>query len=177
MCLDNDKYDYGKGIHPVSLIKGGGSSLAKYTLRAQNLYPGLFLVAFKIEKKMCELIKTSSFHQGFHKIPGVKESKSIRQHSYLIDGTSYPVEIPSNLALPVVSAFRVFVDNDNWIMPFGSFSTDLIDLLWKHYEEILTKEFRKGSRSINPIISQSWIWESLCRDSLRFYTQLLKKSA
>nr|MDJ0719455.1 hypothetical protein [Prochloraceae cyanobacterium] len=91
-------------------------------------------------------------------------SIDIRKNTLLCDSEySFGFGAPADLSLPIVAAFRVFLDQEyNWVLPFDEFCEDLIEHLWKtHFLDYLKKEKIAGNSIGVRISRNNELWESL----------------
>ena len=101
-------------------------------------------------------------------------SISINGNSLLLDGTAYGFRAPETLALPIVSAFRVFLDDKyEWILPFDSFATQVTQKLWTFVRNELKKEKGKGNNGITTVYRQPGFWGDLCMIALTERDEIL----
>jgi AIPR protein len=174
LCLDRVKYNFarpGMSQHPWSLTTPNLNN-PDAVERMHSLLP-LFPQGFWIEKQVYNLLSEYLNH------PSVKgscnlASISINSNSLLLDGTAYGFRAPEILALPIVSAFRVFLDDKyEWILPFDSFATQVTQKLWIFVRNELKKEKGRGNNGITTVYRQPGFWGDLCMIALTERDEIL----
>ena len=99
-----------------------------------------------IERELYKLIEKYITH------PAVKgnchlASISLSGNSLLVDGSAFGFKAPAVLSLPLIAAFRVFLDEDyQWTLPFDEFKTSVMNKMWERLRSELKTEFSKGIR-------------------------------
>jgi hypothetical protein len=76
---------------------------------------------------------------------------------------SFGFGAPTDLALPIIASYRVFLDKDyKWILPFNEFAEDFLQHLWTNYfRKCLVSEKTAGNAVGTKISRNQEIWESL----------------
>ncbi len=123
ICLDRVKYDYsssGRSQHPSSLVVPQFLS-PKETERLQKLLP-LLSQGLWIERELYKSLEkyiTSPAVKGNCNLASI----SLSGNSLLADGSAFGFKAPAVLSLPIIAAFRVFLDeNYEWTLPFDEFA-------------------------------------------------------
>ncbi|MHC5780081.1 MAG: AIPR family protein, partial [Nostoc sp.] len=90
--------------------------------------------ALWIEQRLYEIIQE---HISNPRRKGVNDLASIdtRKSTLLPDSKySFGFGAPTDLALPIIASYRVFLDQDyNWIIPFEEFAENFLQHLWVNY--------------------------------------------
>jgi hypothetical protein len=163
-CLDRNKYnpDSNKRTkHPAGMsIPSQISDSERERLTA--LLP-LLSHALWIEQRLYELIQD---HISNPRRKGVNDLASIdtRKTTLLPDSKySFGFGAPTDLALPIIASYRVFLDQDyKWILPFNEFAEDFLQHLWTNYfRKYLVSEKTAGNTVGTKISRNQEIWESL----------------
>ena len=163
-CLDRNKYnpDSNKRTkHPAGMsIPSHISDTERERLTA--LLP-LLTHALWIEQRLYELIQE---HISNPRRKGVNDLASIdtRKNTLLPDSKySFGFGAPTDLALPIIASYRVFLDQDyKWILPFNEFAEDFLQHLWTNYfRKYLISEKTAGNTVGTKISRNQEIWESL----------------
>ncbi|MBD0301283.1 MAG: AIPR family protein [Tolypothrix sp. T3-bin4] len=163
-CLDRNKYnpDSNKRTkHPAGMsIPSQISDTERERLTA--LLP-LLTYALWIEQRLYELIQE---HISNPRRKGVNDLASIdiRKTTLLPDSKySFGFGAPTDLALPIIASYRVFLDQDyKWILPFNEFAEDFLQHLWTNYfRKYLISEKTAGNTVGTKISRNQDIWESL----------------
>ncbi|HYX16038.1 MAG TPA: AIPR family protein [Nostoc sp.] len=163
-CLDRNKYnpDSNKRTkHPAGMsIPSQISDTERERLTA--LLP-LLTHALWIEQRLYELIQE---HISNPRRKGVNDLASIdtRKNTLLPDSKySFGFGAPTDLALPIIASYRVFLDQDyKWILPFNEFAEDFLQHLWTNYfRKYLISEKTAGNTVGTKISRNQEIWESL----------------
>ena len=177
-CLDRNRYnpDGNKRTkHPT-----GMSIPSKITdterERLTILLP-LLSQALWIEQRLYELIQE---HISNPKKKGVNDLASIdtRKNTLLPDSKySFGFGAPTDLALPIIASYRVFLDKDyKWILPFEEFAEDFLQHLWtNYYRKYLLSEKIVGNTVGTKISRNQEIWESLYISAQSYLNQHLVK--
>ena len=125
----------------------------------------LFSQALWIEIRLYEIIHQYLIHpqrKGVDSNP--LASIDIRKNTLLCDSEySFGFGAPADLSLPIVAAFRVFLDSEyNWVLPFDEFREDLIQHMMKtHFLDYLKKEKIAGNSIGARISRNNELWENL----------------
>jgi hypothetical protein len=87
----------------------------------------------------------------------------IRKNTLLPDSRySFGFGAPSDLALPIVASYRVFLDeNYNWVIPFDEFAQEFLEYSWVHYRKYLISEKTLGNTVGTKICRSQEIWECM----------------
>jgi len=177
ICLDRVKYDYsksGKSQHPSSLCVPQFLS-PKEIEKLQKLLP-LLPQGLWVEKQLYKFI------EKYITNPAVKgncnlASISVNGNSLLADGSAFGFKAPAVLSLPVIAAFRVFLDeNYEWTLPFNEFAPVVLNKLWERLRSELKNEKSKGNNAIGTTLyRQVSFWSSLCNTSLEEKNRILER--
>ncbi|WP_298908452.1 AIPR family protein [uncultured Nostoc sp.] len=177
-CLDRNRYnpDGNKRTkHPT-----GMSIPSKITdperERLTILLP-LLSQALWIEQRLYEVIHE---HISNPRKKGVNDLASIdtRKNTLLPDSKySFGFGAPTDLALPIIASYRVFLDKDyKWILPFEEFAEDFLQHLWiNYYRKYLVSEKIAGNTVGTKISRNQEIWESLYISAQSYLNQHLMK--
>ena len=177
-CLDRNRYnpDGNKRTkHPT-----GMSIPSKITdterERLTILLP-LLSQALWIEQRLYEVIQE---HISNPRKKGVNDLASIdtRKNTLLPDSKySFGFGAPTDLALPIIASYRVFLDKDyKWILPFEEFAEDFLQHLWtNYYRKYLVSEKIAGNTVGTKISRNQEIWESLYISAQSYLNQHLVK--
>ncbi|MGB3756499.1 MAG: AIPR family protein [Rivularia sp. (in: cyanobacteria)] len=178
-CLDCIRYnpDNGKkrGKHPKSLGMSGDISEPEKQRMSKLLH--LLPQALWIEARLHEIIHSYISHPQ-RKGSNPLASIDTRKNTLLADSRySFGFSTPGDLAIPVIAAYRVFLDNRyQWVLPFEEFREDLIQHLWKkHFLDYLKKEKIAGN-SIGARLSRSTeLWEDLYTSAAMYQNKLYRQ--
>lgn len=176
LCLDVQTYNYQKlkGFkHPLGLVTSGAVLSDTKIERAKELFE-LFSDAFWLEKQI--YLKLHNLAQHNHKGgiahlgKFVQNSKNIKQNIGLIDGTRLPYKVHATFSLPLISAFRSYIDEDSgtWREDFFSFAPQLLSYLWKVYLELLKAEIKSGNTSFTTVVRNQGIWQTLIQQAIYY---------
>ncbi len=177
-CLDRNRYnpDGNKRTkHPT------GTSIPSQITdtereRLTALLP-LLTQALWIEQRLYEIIQE---HISNPRRKGVNDLASIdiRKTTLLPDSKySFGFGAPTDLALPIIASYRVFLDKDyKWILPFNEFAEDFLQHLWNNYfRKYLVSEKTAGNTVGTKISRNQEIWESLYISAQSYLNQHLVK--
>jgi|GEM_PF-1980119 hypothetical protein len=111
---------------------------------------------------------------------GVNDLASIdtRKNTLLPDSKySFGFGAPTDLALPIIASYRVFLDQDyKWILPFNEFAEDFLQHVWTNYfRKYLISEKTAGNTVGTKISRNHEIWESLYISAQSYLNQHLVK--
>ncbi|MBN3960058.1 AIPR family protein [Nostoc sp. NMS8] len=177
-CLDRNKYnpDSNKRTkHPAGMsIPSHITDTERERLIA--LLP-LLSQALWIEQRLYELIQD---HISNPRRKGVNDLASIdtRKNTLLPDSKySFGFGAPTDLALPIIASYRVFLDQDyKWILPFNEFAEDFLQHVWTNYfRKYLISEKTAGNTVGTKISRNQEIWESLYISAQSYLNQHLVK--
>ncbi|MCC5619694.1 abortive phage infection protein, partial [Nostoc sp. CHAB 5836] len=131
--------------------------------------------ALWIEQRLYEIIQE---HISNPRRKGINDLASIdiRKTTLLPDSRySFGFGAPTDLALPIVASYRVFLDKDyKWILPFEEFAEDFIQQLWTNYfRKYLVSEKTAGNTVGTKISRNQEIWESLYISAQSYLNQYL----
>ncbi|MDM9383563.1 AIPR family protein [Chlorogloeopsis sp. ULAP01] len=178
-CLDCNRYngdsDKRRGKHPTSLKTP--SEINETEKERINRLLHLLTSALWIEQRLYTIIDEylrNPRRKGVNNLASIDTKKN----TLLPDSKySFGFGAPGDLALPVVAAFRVFLDKEyQWIMPFEEFSEGLIKHLWeKHFCEYLKKEYVAGKSLGVEINRNQEIWENLYTCASLYLNNLYRK--
>ncbi|WP_341529996.1 AIPR family protein [Nostoc sp. UHCC 0302] len=163
-CLDRNKYNPDgrtRTKHPP-VSKTPSVITDKERERFTTLLP-LLSQGLWIEQRLYEIIQehiTSPRRKGVNDLASIDTRKTI-----LLPDSKYSFGFgaPAELALPIVAAYRVFLDKDyKWILPFDEFAEDFLQHLWNNYfRKYLISEKIAGNTVGAKICRNHEIWESL----------------
>ncbi|MBD2248637.1 AIPR family protein [Nostoc sp. FACHB-888] len=163
-CLDRNKYnpDGNKRTkHPAGMsLPSNITDVERERLTA--LLP-LLSQALWIEQRLYEIIQdhiSSPRRKGSNDLASI----DIRKTTLLPDSKySFGFGAPTDLALPIIASYRVFLDKDyKWILPFNEFAEDFLQHLWANYfRKYLVSEKTAGNTVGTKISRNQEIWESL----------------
>ncbi|MCC5668202.1 AIPR family protein [Nostoc sp. CHAB 5784] len=163
-CLDRNKYnpDGNKRTkHPAGMsIPSNITDTERERLTA--LLP-LLSFALWIEQRLYEIIQdyiSNPRRKGVNDLASI----DIRKTTLLPDSKySFGFGAPTDLALPIIASYRVFLDQDyKWILPFDEFAEDFLQHLWTNYfRKYLVSEKTAGNTVGTKISRNQDIWESL----------------
>ncbi len=178
-CLDCIRYnpDNGKknGKHPKSLKLSGDISQAEKQRMSKLLH--LLPQALWIEARLHEIIQSYINHPQ-RKGSNPLASIDTRKNTLLADPRySFGFSTPADLAIPVIAAYRVFLDNRyQWVMPFEEFREDLIQHLWKkHFVDYLKKEKIAGNPIGARLSRSNELWEDLYTSAAVYQNKLYRQ--
>ncbi|AUB42167.1 Abortive bacteriophage infection, resistance [Nostoc flagelliforme CCNUN1] len=175
-CLDRNKYnpDGNKRTkHPAGMsIPSNITDTERERLTA--LLP-LLSFALWIEQRLYEIIQE---HISNPRRKGINDLASIdiRKTTLLPDSKySFGFGAPTDLALPIIASYRVFLDQDyKWIIPFDKFAEDFLQHLWTNYfRKYLVSEKTAGNTVGTKISRNQEIWESLYISAQSYLNQHL----
>ncbi|MEH2159948.1 MAG: AIPR family protein [Nostoc sp.] len=177
-CLDRNKYNPDsnkRAKHPANMsIPSQISDTERERLTA--LLP-LLSQALWIEQRLYEIIQE---HISNPRRKGVNDLASIdiRKTTLLPDSKySFGFGAPTDLALPIIASYRVFLDQDyKWILPFNEFAEDFLQHVWTNYfRKYLISEKTAGNTVGTKISRNQEIWESLYISAQSYLNQHLVK--
>ncbi|AUB44961.1 Abortive bacteriophage infection, resistance (plasmid) [Nostoc flagelliforme CCNUN1] len=163
-CLDRNKYnpDGNKRTkHPAGMSLPSNITDAERE-RLTALLP-LLSHALWIEQRLYEIIQeyiSNPRRKGANDLASI----DIRKTTLLPDSKySFGFGAPTDLALPIIASYRVFLDQDyKWIIPFDKFAEDFLQHLWTNYfRKYLVSEKTAGNTVGTKISRNQEIWESL----------------
>uniref|UniRef100_UPI0026B31BAB hypothetical protein n=1 Tax=Nostoc flagelliforme TaxID=1306274 RepID=UPI0026B31BAB len=131
--------------------------------------------ALWIEQRLYEIIQD---HISNPRRKGANDLASIdiRKTTLLPDSKySFGFGAPTDLALPIIASYRVFLDKDyKWILPFNEFAEDFLQHLWTNYfRKYLVSEKTAGNTVGTKISRNQEIWESLYISAQSYLNQHL----
>ena len=177
-CLDRNKYnpDGNKRTkHPAGMSLPSNITDAERE-RLTALLP-LLSQALWIEQRLYEIIQdhiSSPRRKGSNDLASI----DIRKTTLLPDSKySFGFGAPTDLALPIIASYRVFLDKDyKWILPFNEFAEDFLQHLWTNYfRKYLVSEKTAGNTVGTKISRNQEIWESLYISAQSYLNQHLVK--
>ena len=178
-CLDCIRYnpDNGKknGKHPKSLGRSGDISEPEKQRMGKLLH--LLPQALWIEARLHEIIHSYISHPQ-RKGSNPLASIDTRKNTLLADSRySFGFGTPGDLAIPVIAAYRVFLDNRyQWVLPFEEFREDLIQHLWKkHFLDYLKKEKIAGNPVGARLSRSTELWEDLYTSAAVYQNKLYRQ--
>ncbi len=167
LVLDRIRFDFtspGRKAHPNGTTSSAKFSSEAFFERQQQLLPRLE-DAFWLEKNLYKLVEKHLNHpsvRGGSNLAGVRPTGSI----CLLDGTYFGFTTPVSFSLPVVAAYRAFLEEEapcnRWAVPIDEFGEPLLAELWKWYKQELRREKARGNNTFTPIIRNPILWSSLC---------------
>ncbi|MBE9053753.1 AIPR family protein [Nostocales cyanobacterium LEGE 11386] len=177
-CLDRNRYnpDGNKRTkHPTGTNTPSHITDAERE-RLAKLLP-LLSQAMWIEQRLYEIIQE---HISNPRRKGINDLASIdtRKNTLLPDSKySFGFGAPTDLALPIIASYRVFLDQDyNWIIPFNEFAENFLQHLWgNYYRKYLVSEKLAGNTVGTKICRNQEIWESLYISAQSYLNQHLMK--
>lgn len=175
-CLDRNKYnpDGNKRTkHPAGMSLPSNITDAERE-RLTALLP-LLTHALWIEERLYQIIQE---HISNPRRKGANDLASIdiRKTTLLPDSKySFGFGAPTDLALPIIASYRVFLDKDyKWILPFDEFAEDFLQHLWTNYfRKYLVSEKTAGNTVGTKISRNQEIWESLYISAQSYLNQHL----
>jgi hypothetical protein len=171
--LDAKKFDWQhKSVtHPVNWVTSTAShydSMFQSALRLKHLIEDVVAIEEYLFDQALEYLQNGEMVPCFKLIQGSDESY-VGKLLYLPTGKHYPVRCAESVVFPIVSAFRLWLDdNDQWVAPFPSFGRRLVNRLWSNVIDILDE---CGSRSRNPsriFVDDKEYWRRLCAIALEY---------
>ncbi len=178
--IDRIRHDFtkpGKTSHPKGSTSQSALKSSSFQQRIFNLLP-LLTEVLAIEKNLLQLVHKHLDNpsvRGLSNLAGVKPKGIVA----LMEGSYFGFTVPISFSLPVVAAYRVFIDPEppctSWLIPFDKFSDVLLPELWVWYRDQLKKEKAKGNESFTSIIRHPAIWSDLCLIAQDVQRQLLKE--
>ena len=177
-CLDRNKYNPDgnkRTLHPAGMSLPSNITDALRE-RLTALLP-LLSQALWIEQRLYEIIQE---HISNPRRKGINDLASIdiRKTTLLPDSKySFGFGAPTDLALPIIASYRVFLDKDyKWILPFNEFAEDFLQHLWTNYfRKYLVSEKTAGNTVGTKISRNQEIWESLYISAQSYLNQHLMK--
>ncbi|MBD6620326.1 AIPR family protein [Komarekiella sp. 'clone 1'] len=177
-CLDRNRYnpDANKRTkHPTGT--NTPSHITDTERERLTLLLPLLPKALWIEQRLYEIVEE---HISNPRRKGVNDLASIdtRKNTLLLDSKySFGFGAPTDLALPIIASYRVFLDeNYNWIIPFDEFAEDFLQHLWvNYYRKYLVSEKIAGNTVGTRICRNQEIWESLYISAQSYLNQHLMK--
>ncbi|MEH2293995.1 AIPR family protein [Nostoc sp.] len=163
-CLDRNRYnpDGNKRTkHPAGMSPPSNITDTERE-RLTALLP-LLSQALWIEQRLYEIIQdyiSNPRRKGVNDLASI----DIRKTTLLPDSKySFGFGAPTDLALPIIASYRVFLDKDyKWILPFDEFAEDFLQHLWTNYfRKYLVSEKTAGNTVGTKISRNQEIWESL----------------
>ena len=178
-CLDCNRYDPDnekkRGKHPTSLSVP--SEMNDQEKERINRLLHLLPQSLWVEQRLHEIIQdylSNPSRKGINNLASIDTKKN----TLLPDSQySFGFSTPADLALPVVAAFRVFLDKQyNWVLPFDEFSDSLIQHLWnKHFLDYLKLEKAAGNSIGAKISRNNEVWEKLYTCASLYLNELYRK--
>lgn len=177
-CLDRNRYDPDgnkRTKHPAGMSVP--SNITDTERERLTLLLPLLSKALWIEQRLYEIIQE---HISNPRRKGINDLASIdiRKNTLLPDSKySFGFGAPTDLALPIIASYRVFLDKDyNWILPFDEFAEDFLQHLWtNYYRKYLVSEKTAGNTLGTKISRNQEIWESLYISAQSYLNQHLMK--
>ncbi|WP_375470513.1 AIPR family protein [uncultured Nostoc sp.] len=177
-CLDRNRYnpDGNKRTkHPTGMSIP--SKITDTERERLTIILPLLSQALWIEQRLYEVIQE---HISNPRKKGVNDLASIdtRKNTLLPDSKySFGFGAPTDLALPIIASYRVFLDKDyKWILPFEEFAEDFLQHLWtNYYRKYLVSEKIAGNTVGTKISRNQEIWESLYISAQSYLNQHLVK--
>jgi AIPR protein len=177
-CLDRNRYNPDgnkRSKHPTGT--NTPSQITDTERERLTLLLPLLPKALWIEQRLYEIIQE---HISNPRRKGVNDLASIdtRKTTLLPDSKySFGFGAPTDLALPIIASYRVFLDQDyNWIIPFDEFAENFLQHLWvNYYRKYLISEKTAGNTVGTKICRNSEIWESLYISAQSYLNQHLVK--
>jgi AIPR protein len=177
-CLDRNKYNPDgnkRAKHPTNMSIPGNITDTERE-RLTTLLP-LLPKALWIEQRLYEIIQE---HISNPRRKGINDLASIdiRKTTLLPDSRySFGFGAPTDLALPIIASYRVFLDKDyKWILPFEEFAEDFLQQLWTNsFRKYLVSEKTAGNTVGTKISRNQEIWESLYISAQSYLNQHLMK--
>ncbi|QLE46476.1 abortive phage infection protein (plasmid) [Nostoc sp. C052] len=162
-CLDRNRYNpqtNKKAKHPTGTACPSQITDTERE-RLTRLLP-LLPKALHIEQRLYQLIEkhiTSPKARGINNLASI----DIRKSTLLPDSRySFGFGAPTDIALPIVAAFRVFLDEKYfWVIPFEEFAEDFLQQAWEQYRKYLISEKSLGNTVGTKICRSQEIWESM----------------
>jgi hypothetical protein len=177
-CLDRNRYnpDGNKRTkHPAGMSPPSNITDTERE-RLTALLP-LLSQALWIEQRLYEIIQdyiSNPRRKGVNDLASI----DIRKTTLLPDSKySFGFGAPTDLALPIIASYRVFLDKDyKWILPFNEFAEDFLQHLWTNYfRKYLVSEKTAGNTVGTKISRNQEIWESLYISAQSYLNQHLMK--
>jgi hypothetical protein len=177
-CLDRNRYnpDGNKRTkHPAGMSPPSNITDTERE-RLTALLP-LLTHALWIEQRLYEIIQdyiSNPRRKGVNDLASI----DIRKTTLLPDSKySFGFGAPTDLALPIIASYRVFLDKDyKWILPFNEFAEDFLQHLWGNYfRKYLVSEKTAGNTVGTKITRNQEIWESLYISAQSYLNQHLVK--
>jgi hypothetical protein len=177
-CLDRNRYnpDGNKRTkHPAGMSPPSNITDTERE-RLTALLP-LLTHALWIEQRLYEIIQdyiSNPRRKGVNDLASI----DIRKTTLLPDSKySFGFGAPTDLALPIIASYRVFLDKDyKWILPFNEFAEDFLQHLWTNYfRKYLVSEKTAGNTVGTKISRNQEIWESLYISAQSYLNQHLVK--
>ncbi|MHC5778417.1 AIPR family protein [Nostoc sp.] len=177
-CLDRNRYNPDgnkRAKHPANMNIPSNITDTERE-RLTTLLP-LLPKALWIEQRFYEIIQE---HISNPRRKGANDLASIdiRKTTLLPDSKySFGFGAPTDLALPIIASYRVFLDKDyKWILPFNEFAEDFLQHLWNNYfRKYLVSEKTAGNTVGTKISRNQEIWESLYISAQSYLNQHLVK--
>ena len=177
-CLDRNKYNPDgnkRTLHPAGMSIPSNITDAERE-RLTALLP-LLSQGLWIEQRLYEIIQehiSNPRRKGSNDLASI----DIRKTTLLPDSKySFGFGAPTDLALPIIASYRVFLDQDyKWIIPFDEFAEDFLQHLWANYfRKYLVSEKTAGNTVGTKISRNQEIWESLYISAQSYLNQHLMK--
>jgi hypothetical protein len=177
-CLDRNRYnpDGNKRTkHPTGT--NTPNHITDTERQRLTLLLPLLPKALWIEQRLYEIVQE---HISNPRRKGVNDLASIdtRKNTLLLDSKySFGFGAPTDLALPIIASYRVFLDQDyNWIIMFEEFAEDFLQHLWNnYYRKYLVSEKIAGNTVGTRICRNQEVWESLYISAQSYLNQHLMK--
>jgi hypothetical protein len=141
--MNNELFPAENGDHPVRAYSGIGALVRQYdknkfTKLAERL-PDMLRLEELVVRKYEELYGRGRKDDGKEKIDLSRTSGCSSEPSTLLTGYRASVTIADPFVLPVMAAFRVFLQDGEWVMPmedaWSKYGERVIRDLWKAYRE------------------------------------------
>jgi hypothetical protein len=137
-CVNNQLFPFKeppeKSLHPVQAYNAIGSLVNKW--KAEDYQDTIHLLNDVIGLKTMVIQKYQELRSNDMKLGKVKKIKT-DYPNILLDGTEVDILLPDPFILPIIAAFRVFIENGKWLKSpnelWLKLGSEITTSLWKEY--------------------------------------------
>jgi hypothetical protein len=170
-CLNNDLYPWQNDSHPIKSYTAVGSLVKGWQpLVFAHVVPRLGDILWLEEQIRAQMVTMNGTGAG--KVVIAKVSGCSDKPQKQLNGELCPLTIADSFALPVLAAFRVFLDDDGWIIPLDSLwkacGPKLVTRLWETYKV-------SGNSSSSAFGHSKATWGALVNSAIQLKGDIEKK--
>lgn len=136
--INNAMFPAERGVHPVKAYTSIGSLVKQFDRKAFLDVAHLLPDVLKLEERVVHCWHTMR-GKGEGKIAIARASGVSLEKTMLISGLEVDLSLPAPFVLPIVAAFRVFIQNGAWVAPIDElwekYGPRTVEALWETYKE------------------------------------------